>query len=139
MKKILCAAAADTRAAGEALAQNLSPNAVVALCGEMGAGKTEFVRGMARVLSPEAAVSSPTFALVNEYAGNPPFFHWDAMRLTGYDDLLSTGFFDQLGLGIFAVEWAENIGPWLPEDRITVRFTVGDDGTRNINITGKDF
>ena len=69
--------------------------AVVAMCGELGSGKTVFVRGMASVLTPDAAVQSPSYTIVNEYIGkNYNLYHFDMYRITGEDDLFSIGFYD---------------------------------------------
>ena len=94
---------------GERLARSLSPGAVVLLEGELGAGKTAFVRGLAIGLgAPEDEVSSPTFTLVQEYRGRMPFLHADLYRLSGADA-------DDLGLeelgqdGVVAIEWAAKL------------------------------
>ena len=82
----------------------------MALFGGMGMGKTAFVRGMAAGFGLKAEVSSPTFSLVNEYGGHPPFVHFDMYRVSGWDDLMTTGFFDYLDSGaVIAVEWSERI------------------------------
>lgn len=122
--------AQETEAAGAALARNLGPGTVVAMFGGLGMGKTAFVRGMAAGLGLGAEVSSPTFALVHEYGGSPPLVHFDMYRVSGWDDLYSTGFFDYLDQGaILAVEWSENIEAALPEDAIRVVFErTGDTG-----------
>ncbi len=113
------------------------PAGVVALFGGLGMGKTAFVRGMAAGRRLSAEVSSPTFALVHEYGGQPPLVHFDMYRVSGWDDLYSTGFFDYLDAGcLLAVEWSENIEAALPEDAVRVRFERLDDDTRRITIEG---
>lgn len=113
------------------------PAGVVALFGGLGMGKTAFVRGMAAGRGLSAEVSSPTFALVHEYGGQPPLVHFDMYRVSGWDDLYSTGFFDYLDAGcLLAVEWSENIEAALPEDAVRVRFERLDDDTRRITIEG---
>lgn len=121
---------------GEKLARCLNGGTVVAFFGSMGMGKTAFVRGMARGLELDAQVSSPTFALVNEYGGNPPLYHFDMYRVTSWEDLYSTGFFDYLDQGgILAVEWSENIEQALPENTVRVEIQKGtDDNQRIIRI-----
>ena len=105
--------------------------------GGLGMGKTAFVRGMAAGRGLSAEVSSPTFALVHEYGGQPPLVHFDMYRVSGWDDLYSTGFFDYLDAGcLLAVEWSENIEAALPEDAVRVRFERLDDDTRRITIEG---
>lgn len=95
----------------------------VALYGDLGVGKTAFVRGFASVLAPGVAVRSPTFALVNEYrvTGHPLLFHFDMYRIGSEDDLYSMGFEDYLDRGIGLCEWSENIPYALPTARIEVR------------------
>ena len=88
--------AAETEALGAAVGRALTGGAVLALFGGLGMGKTAFVRGLAAGRGLEAEVSSPTFALVHEYGGQPPLVHFDMYRVTGWDDLYSTGFFDYI-------------------------------------------
>ena len=94
----------------------------VALFGDLGVGKTAFVRGFTSVVAPAARVKSPTFALVNEYKGSEcAVFHFDMYRITDEDDLYSIGFYDYFDRnGICLVEWSENIEYALPESFIRV-------------------
>ena len=118
---------------GEKLAKELRGGCVVAMFGGMGMGKTQLVRGIARGLGLDAEVSSPTFALVHDYGGDPPLVHFDMYRISGWEDLYSTGFFDYMESGaILAVEWSENIENALPEDAIRLYFSRVDDTTRQI-------
>lgn len=127
----------ETEALGAKFASQLKQGGVVALYGDLGMGKTAFVRGMAAGLGLKAEVSSPTFALVHEYGGKPPLVHFDMYRVSGWDDLYSTGFFDYLDAGaILAVEWSENIEAALPPQTIRVRFTRLDEQRRQIEIDG---
>ena len=135
MMKFVSHSEAETEAIGEKFARMLHPGDVVAFTGGLGAGKTAFTRGMARTLAPDAEVSSPTFALVNDYGGKVPFWHFDMYRIRTMDDLYSTGFFDYLESGgILAVEWSENIAGALPEGTIYVRITASGDESRTILI-----
>lgn len=96
-------------------------------------GKTALVRGIARGLSLDAEVSSPTFALVHDYGGDPPLVHFDMYRVTGWEDLYSTGYYDYLDAGaILAVEWSEHIEAALPADAIRLHLTAVDEHTRRI-------
>lgn len=123
----------ETEAFGAALAPALHSGAVLALFGGMGMGKTALVRGIARGMGLTAPVSSPTFALVHDYGGTPPLVHFDMYRVSGWDDLYSTGFFDYLAAGaILAVEWSENIENALPADAIRLYFSAPDEQTRCI-------
>ena len=99
----------------------------IALYGDLGVGKTAFVRGVASVLCPGAAVRSPTFALVNEYRGKLPIFHFDMYRITDEDDLYSIGYDDYLLRdGVILVEWSENIPFALPDEYLRVTITKND-------------
>lgn len=141
METITSRSPADTVEAGRHLAEKLKPGDVVALTGELGMGKTQFIRGIAEGLGITDTVSSPTFALVHEYRGRVPLYHFDMYRVNAWDDLYSTGFFDYLEAGgICAVEWSENIWEALPEDAVVVQISRGDDeNTRRITIRkGRD-
>ena len=130
---------AETEAAGAALAERLSAGSVVALYGDLGAGKTCFVRGLARGLGIDARVSSPTFTIVNEYrAGARELFHFDMYRLANADELFDIGWEDYLRRdAICAVEWSENMADAFEGDEITVRISTLPDGTRKIEIGGE--
>jgi tRNA threonylcarbamoyladenosine biosynthesis protein TsaE len=129
----------ETEEAGRKFAANLTVGDVLAFYGGLGMGKTAFIRGIAAGLDVTDHVSSPTFALVHEYRGKIPLFHFDMYRVTSWDDLDSTGFFDYLDAsGICAIEWSENIEQALPENTVRVEITRGDDDeTRLITIKGK--
>ena len=129
----------DTEALGRALVQRLQPGAVVAFTGDLGAGKTAFVRGMAQGLGIPQRVTSPTFTIVNEYEGGRlPLFHFDMYRLRDADDLFDIGCEDFLRRGgICAVEWSENIRDALDEDTLWVDIRRGvTDGQRIITLHG---
>jgi tRNA threonylcarbamoyladenosine biosynthesis protein TsaE len=115
-----------TRAAtalfGEALGRRLRAGHVVALEGELGAGKTTLAQSVARGLGITAYVSSPTFGLVHEYAGSPPMFHFDPYRLRGSDGLVNIGFHDYFDRGaVILIEWADKVPDVLPAERLTLR------------------
>ncbi len=101
----------ETEALGERLGKTLSPGAVVAFTGDLGAGKTAFTRGLARGLGIPGRVTSPTFTIVNEYEGGRlPLFHFDMYRLGGSDELFDIGWEDYLPRGgVCAVEWSETV------------------------------
>ena len=101
---------AGTASAGERFAKLLRAGDVVAFTGDLGAGKTAFIRGMAKGLGLDARVSSPTFTIVNEYMGEVPLFHFDMYRLKDSDELFEIGWEDYLERGgVCAVEWSENV------------------------------
>ena len=106
---IVTASVEQTEQAGAQLARRLSPGDVVALTGDLGAGKTAFVRGLAAGLGVSQPVTSPTFTIVNEYEGGRcPLFHFDLYRLVDGDALFDIGWEDYLSRGgICAVEWSE--------------------------------
>ncbi len=120
------ASANDTEAFGQNLAEiylsDTSLPRFVALYGDLGVGKTAFVRGFTAPLSPAARVKSPTFALVNEYRGHPlSVFHFDMYRIEDEDSLYSIGFYDYLDRpGVCLVEWSENIAYALPDTYLRV-------------------
>lgn len=124
-----------------ALAKKLSGGEIVALKGDLGMGKTCFVKGLAAGLGFKGEVTSPTFAIVNEYLGGRlDLFHFDMYRIAGWDDLYSTGFFEYLSSGgVVAVEWSENIeGALEGEKVINVELSRISDNERKIEISGGD-
>ena len=126
MTEFLSGSTEETEQYGERLADHLlksgAVHAFIALYGEMGVGKTAFVRGFARAIGVPA-VKSPTYTVVNEYlSGRIPIFHFDMYRLTDEDDLYSIGFEDYLSRKGFVIsEWSERLGDALPSDAITVK------------------
>lgn len=127
----------ETAAAGERLGRTLGPGAVVALTGELGAGKTCFVQGLVRGLGVAARVTSPTFVLVNEYRGRVSVHHVDLYRLDSLDAIEDLGVPDLLGAdAVTLVEWAEKLGPLLPSDAIRVHIEGVGDESRRITIAG---
>ncbi len=110
----------QTEEFAEDFSKNLDGDEIIALYGELGAGKTAFARGLAKGLGVEDSVSSPTFAIVNEYQGDYPIYHFDMYRIESWNDLDSIGFFDYIGNGVMLIEWSENIEGALPDDVIKV-------------------
>ncbi|MBW7573534.1 tRNA (adenosine(37)-N6)-threonylcarbamoyltransferase complex ATPase subunit type 1 TsaE [Caproiciproducens faecalis] len=126
MQEIITSSPAETEELGIKIAENLTGGEVLALFGGMGMGKTAFTRGLARGLGIQDGVSSPTFALVHEYHGRLDVYHFDMFRVTGWDDLYSTGFFDYLDSGgVLVIEWSENIEAALPQDAIRIEIQQG--------------
>jgi tRNA threonylcarbamoyladenosine biosynthesis protein TsaE len=126
----------ETEHLAAGLAGNLRAGSLVALYGDLGAGKTCFIRGLARGLAVTRTVHSPTFTLINEYPGRLPLFHMDLYRIRDADEALDFGLDDYLfGEGVCAIEWAERIEKLLPPHTIRVTMTMGDDeNTRLICI-----
>lgn len=138
--KIITHSVKETEEAGCKFARTLKPGDILAFYGGLGMGKTAFIRGLALGLEVTDPVSSPTFALVHEYRGKVPLYHFDMYRVSGWEDLYSTGFFDYLESGgICAVEWSENIEGALPEGTIRIEISgpeeTEDDNSRVITIT----
>lgn len=100
----------ETETAGEALGRRIPDGTVIAMYGDLGAGKTAFVRGLARGMGIDTRVSSPTFTIVNEYQGARTLIHFDMYRLGSADELFDIGWEDYLARGaVCAVEWSENV------------------------------
>ena len=127
----------DTELLGAALGKLLTPGAVIAYEGDLGAGKTAFTRGLAKGLGSNDPVTSPTYTIVNEYLGGRlPLFHFDMYRLHSAEDLWDIGWDDYLERGgICAVEWSENVREAL-EEPIFVRIEKTGDSARCITIEG---
>lgn len=125
----------ETEMLGIQLAQKLSGGTVVAFTGDLGAGKTAFVRGLARGLEIEGRVTSPTFTIVNEYDGGTcPLFHFDLYRLGDPDELFDIGWEDYLARGgICAVEWSERAADIL-DDCVYVDITRGEHDTQRVVV-----
>lgn len=132
----------ETRAAAIETAKRLKIGDVILFEGEMGAGKTAFTKGLAEFFGTDEEVTSPTFALVHEYPGRVPIFHFDLYRILGYDDLYAVGFFDYLDRGgIIAAEWSENV-PGLEdelENVVKIRIEKLSENGRKITVTGERF
>ena len=130
------ASAEATVRLGAKLADLLEPGDVVALIGEIGAGKTHFVQGIARGLGvPDGTVASPSFVLVKVYRGRMPVYHADLFRLENAPEAATVGleeFYEQNGVTV--IEWANQIPSVLPEEFLEVRFTVVDRSKRKIEI-----
>lgn len=131
--KIVSCSEKETEIAGAELASSLEPGSVVALYGDLGAGKTAFVRGMTKGLGIDFPVSSPTFTIVNEYPGKIPLFHFDMYRLGSSDELFDIGWDDYLERGgICAVEWSENVEDAFGPGTVKVSIRKLDENAREI-------
>ena len=128
---------AETEELGARLSARLPDGAVVAMYGDLGAGKTAFVRGMARGMGLDCRVSSPTFTIVNEYLGQRELIHFDMYRLSGADELFEIGWGGYLSRGAAcAVEWSEKVQDAFFGDEITVTIEKLGDTRRKITIEG---
>ena len=127
----------QTEELGAEFAKKLSGGAVIAMYGDLGAGKTAFVRGMARGMGLSCRVSSPTFTIVNEYLGDRELIHFDMYRLQSADELFDIGWEDYIARGaVCAVEWSENVKDAFFGDEIEVIIDKLGDNQRQITIKG---
>ena len=142
MTEFITNSPSETVALAEKLAKSLAGGEIIAFGGGMGMGKTCFTRGLASGLGFSGQVSSPTFALVNEYIGGRlPLYHFDMWRIENWEDLYSSGFFDYADTGgVIAAEWSENIeGALQNQNVISVYIERLSDMSRKITIDGGGF
>lgn len=137
MATTISQSAEDTIALGRTIGATLRRGDVLALCGELGAGKTHFVKGVAAGLEANSAVTSPTFTLIHEYPGGRlPIYHFDFYRLDDEDEALKIGLDEYLdGDGVCLVEWGDKFPALLPPHTRWLRFTHRADGARIIEET----
>ncbi len=117
-------------------AKTVEAGTVIAFEGDLGAGKTCFTSGFAKGMGYDGEVNSPTFAIVNEYLGGRlNIYHFDMYRVSGWDDLYTTGYFEYLEIGgVLMIEWSENIASALPEDTVIITIEKLSDYERRITI-----
>lgn len=142
MREFVTHSEQETAQAAAEIASRLKAGDIILYRGEMGAGKTAFTKGIAKQLGVTDPVTSPTFALVNEYEGRLPLFHFDLYRIDSYDDLYAIGFFDYLDRGgIIAAEWSENIEGLAEEleNVISIRIDKLGENDRRITVSGGVF
>ena len=135
--QIVSSSPEQTRKRGEMLGRLLNSGSVVALIGELGAGKTVFAQGLARGLgvAPGDYVSSPSFALVNQYRGRFPIFHVDTYRLGNEAEMVALGYEDYFDPdGVTIIEWADRVRKLLPEKCVVVELRITDRNTREIEM-----
>jgi tRNA threonylcarbamoyladenosine biosynthesis protein TsaE len=126
--------AAETKAVGERLAEKIQAGDVLALVGDLGAGKTQFVKGLAKGLGSTAVVTSPTFTLVHEYQGSRlPIYHFDFYRIESPAALRAIGF-DEIvfGDGVSVIEWADRFADAIPPRARWIKFEIMSDDQRRI-------
>src|SRR5882672_3968366 len=137
--RLITSSAQDTDATGERLGATLGAGDVVALSGELGAGKTVFVQGLVRALGVTSGATSPTFVLINEYRGRLPVHHVDAYRTESFAELLDLGLLELMGgAGVTLVEWADKCGPLLPPGTVRVAIQGVGDEPRTITVDRPD-
>ena len=136
MKRIEIDSLSELKDVAQEVIESLEGRTVVLLRGEMGAGKTTLISRIAAYLGAEDTVTSPTFALVNQYEGSEcRIYHFDFYRIEEIEEVFDLGYEEYFYSGdLCFVEWPEKIEPLLPDDAMTVRITVGDDEHRIFEI-----
>lgn len=140
-KMFMSSSPEETRGIAAALAARCSSSTIFALRGDLGAGKTEFVKGLAEALGCRGPVTSPTFAIAHEYVGGLlPVFHFDFYRMEDEDEFETCGFEECAGTGVVAAEWADKFAHRFPENTIWVEMSASNpttgDGKHRIAIQG---
>lgn len=140
MISFLSKSVSQTEAFAEKIGKIINGGTVIAFFGGLGMGKTAFTRGLAKGMGIKCDVSSPTFAIVNDYGGKPPLVHFDMYKVETWEDLYSSGFFDYCDMGaVIAVEWSENIENALPDGYIRVTIApTENENERIITVEGLD-
>ncbi|MFN1835046.1 tRNA (adenosine(37)-N6)-threonylcarbamoyltransferase complex ATPase subunit type 1 TsaE [Balneola sp. MJW-20] len=140
MKNFISDSEKQTIDAGRSFSHELGSGDVICLQGELGAGKTHFVKGLASGLGIDPqAVSSPTYTLINEYSGELPLYHFDCYRLKNEAEALDIGIEDYLyGEGISVIEWPQRVSNLIPEDAYIVTLEHVSDTKRKITIHQRD-
>lgn len=124
MKKYISNSPAETKTAAAEIVKELKNGSVICMYGDLGAGKTAFVQGMATALGIDESVTSPTFTIVNEYYGTMPLYHFDVYRIGSSDEMYEIGFDEYINSdGISVIEWAELIEDILPDEYIKITIT----------------
>lgn len=132
--------ASETIRVGKSIGSRLLPGDVVALVGELGAGKTQLIKGLAAGMGIKNSiyVSSPSFKLINEYPGKTTFYHIDLFRLRGEKDTEELGLDDYFqSRGITAIEWADKIPSLLPEEILWIEIRYTGENLRSLEISGR--
>jgi len=132
--------ATQTEETGRSLGSLLHAGSFLALYGDLGGGKTCFTRGVVAAVAPESAhlVASPTYAIMNEYPGPLPVYHFDFYRLTSGDEIVELGFDDYFnGSGVCIAEWSERLGTALPTEHLAITFAHGGDDCRKIVLEAR--
>ncbi len=122
----------DTELVAKEFAKTLTKPVIVAFTGQLGAGKTTFIKYLCKELGYNGIVTSPTFAIMNEYQGRLPIYHYDMYRLNGADALYDIGFYDFVDSGISLIEWSENVADGLEGEIINIDMSYCQDGRKII-------
>jgi tRNA threonylcarbamoyladenosine biosynthesis protein TsaE len=134
---VTCPSADATRALAARIARCATPGTVIALSGDLGAGKTCFIQGLAAGLGVDGPVTSPTFVMIAEHAGRLPLYHVDLYRTETLGEIRALGLAELMGgEGLTAIEWAERAEPLLPARAVRVRIQGAGDEPRTVEIEG---
>lgn len=126
----------QTKSIGKEIGKIAFCGCIIALCGELGTGKTVFVKGLAEGLEIDSFVTSPTFVIINEYSGKLPLYHFDVYRLKA-EDLYELGYEEYFyGDGVTVIEWAQKINNLLPQEYLRVDFEYINESERQISLIG---
>lgn len=135
--EIITSSSAETERVGERLAPLLHAGDLIAFCGDLGAGKTTFVKGLARGMGATNLVSSPTFVIMHIYEGRLPIYHFDAYRLQNSTDLLNIGAEEYIGTdGVACIEWSERVKELIPEDCLRLELGYFETEKRKLTFKG---
>jgi tRNA threonylcarbamoyladenosine biosynthesis protein TsaE len=137
---VVSGSAEETLSIGRIIGESLNAGDIVALTGELGAGKTCLAKGIAIGLgvSENHSITSPTFTLINEYRGNVLLYHFDLYRLIGLHDMEDLGYEEYLyGDGVCVIEWAEKIRDCFSDEVISIELTYLDENRRSISVSGE--
>ena len=127
--------AGETISLGERIGKSLKPNDIVALIGDLGAGKTTLIQGMAKGLEVENWVTSPTFTLINEFKGRLDLYHVDLYRINSIEEAMDIAIEEYFTRGgVTVIEWAEKIKPLLPEETIEINIKIKSENEREFEV-----
>ncbi len=139
MKELTSKSFKETLKWGEKIGQKLKAGDIVALHGDLGAGKTALTKGVALALGIKEDVTSPTYTIVSEYEGTLPLYHMDMYRIEGIEEFEMLGVDDLIfGRGVSLIEWSERISEYLPDDCKSVTIRIMENGDRKIILEGID-
>lgn len=131
--RLVSRSARETTALGRALGSAAGPGTVLALIGELGAGKTQLAKGVAEGLDVASVVNSPTFVLMNEHLGRLRMYHVDAYRLGDPEEAIAAGLLDEREVdGVVVIEWADRLDGWLPDERLELTLAPGVEATERV-------
>ena len=137
MTELLSSSFEETLELGFKIGKVLTPGDIVALNGDLGAGKTSISKGIARALGIKDVITSPTYTIVSEYEGNIPLYHMDMYRIDGIEEFELLGVDELLfGQGVSLIEWSERIAEYLPDDCKTLNISILENGQRKISLEG---